>query len=50
MTRDLGLYERTLWMVGRVAEMNERDTLDAGGVNDLVFLDGNIEVSPHQYL
>ena len=50
MTRDLGLCERTLWMVGRVAEINGRGTLDAGWVDDFVFLYGDIEVRPHQYL
>ncbi len=50
MTRDLGLCERTLWMVGRVAEMNERGTLDAGRVDDFVFLDRDVEVGPHQDL
>jgi hypothetical protein len=37
-------------MVGRVAAINERGTLDSSGVNNFVFLDGNIKVSPHEDL
>jgi hypothetical protein len=37
-------------MVGRVAEINERGTFDSSGVDNFVFLDGDVEVSPHEDL
>lgn len=50
MTRDLGLWARTYWIVGRVAEVNGMSTLDASWVGDFILLDGDVKVSPHQDL
>jgi len=50
MTKDLGLFERTFLIVGRVAEINLDYTLDSSRISDLVLLDRDIEISPKEDL
>lgn len=50
MTKDFGFLERIFLIVGRVAEINGKYTLDTSGVSDLVLFDRNVEIGPKEDL
>ena len=49
MTKDFGFCDSTCLIVGRVAEVKKKFTLDSGRIHDCVLLDRNVEVCSHKY-